>query len=582
MKTGKAIAVGVLLALTLAFVAFTGIASASTIYVPEGSTIQAAVNAASSGDTIIVRDGTYTENVKVDKRLTIRSENGPDSTIVQAEDPYDYAFNVTEDYVKISGFTVEGATGYEKAGIYLYYADYCNISNNNCLNNYNGISLLYSNNNSISNNNCSSNDEYGIRLCDSNDNSISKNKCTNNWAGIDLDDSNNNSISNNNCSNNKYGIRLCDSNNNKLAGNLLLENGIGIWGRSLSHYTHEIDTSNTVNGKPVYYWKDVEGGKIPDDAGQIILVNCKNVVVENQNLKNASIGIQIAFSSCITIKNNNCSNNNWAGILLGRYAKNNSISNNNCSNNNIAGILLDRYSNNNSISNNNCSNNGGIDLYYSNNNSISDNNCSNNGGIYFYYSNNNSISDNNCSNNWAGINLDASNNNSISCNNCSNNVYGILLAHSNNNSISNNNCSSNNWAGILFEISNNNNSISNNKYSNNRHGIVLGCSNNNLIYLNNFINNTNNVYSYESTNTWNSPEKITYTYGRRTYTSCLGNYWGDYMGTDRNRDGIGDTPYQIGEDSDMYPLMKRWEKYVAPSERQSKIIYFILRWILED
>ena len=99
MKPGKAIVFGVLLA--LAFIAFTGIASASTIYVPDDySTIQAAVNAASPGDTIIVRDGTYTENVKVDKkRLTIRSQNGPDSTIVLAEDQDDSIFNVTANYV---------------------------------------------------------------------------------------------------------------------------------------------------------------------------------------------------------------------------------------------------------------------------------------------------------------------------------------------------------------------------------------------------------------------------------------------------------------------------------------------------
>lgn len=34
------------------------------------------VNNASAGDTIIARDGTYTENVDVNKSLTIQSENG--------------------------------------------------------------------------------------------------------------------------------------------------------------------------------------------------------------------------------------------------------------------------------------------------------------------------------------------------------------------------------------------------------------------------------------------------------------------------------------------------------------------------
>jgi len=91
----------------------------------------------------------------------------------------------------------------------------------------------------------------------------------------------------------------------------MLENGIIILGDSLSDYTHEIDESNTVNGKPVYYWKDVNGGEIPDGAGQVILVNCKNIVVENQNL--TSVGIGVAFSSYSTIRNNTCSNTRQCG-----------------------------------------------------------------------------------------------------------------------------------------------------------------------------------------------------------------------------------------------------------------------------
>ena len=435
MKSGKEIAMGVLLALTLAVIAFTGIASASNIYVSEDSSIQAAVNAAYPGDTIIVMDGTYTENVKVDKRLMIRSENGPDSTIVQADDPYDHVFEVTADYVKISGFTVtvEGADG-DSAGIHLE-ADYCNISNNNCSNSLAGIALSGSSN-VLSNNICSSNDGYGIILGQS---------------------SNNNTISNNICSNNNtYGFYIVNSNNNSISNNICsLNDGFGIW------------------------------------------------------------------------------------------------------------LVFD--SNNNTISDNNCSNNDyGIGLVFD--------------------SNDNTISDNNCSNNDYGIGLGDSNNNSISNNNCSNNEdNGIWLVDSNDNYISTNNCS-NNHCGIYLQDYSKNNSISNNNCTNNSHGIHLeDDSNNNHIYLNNFINNIiYNVYSYESTNTWNSPEKITYSYGRRTYTSCLGNYYDDYTGTDRNRDGIGDTPYQIDEDRDMYPLMEPGEKYFAPSERPSEVIYFILRWILED
>jgi parallel beta-helix repeat protein len=483
-----------------------------------------------NGHTITVDPGTYKENVDVTKSLTIRSTSGnPADTIVQAANSSDHMFEVSVDYVNISGFTIKDAIGdsYYPAGIYLN-ASYCNISDNNAwnnnygvyllnsynkivdnnlLNNYYGVSLTDSNSNKIANNDVvsniwdgiwllnSSNNEIannnclynyrGIGLRASNNNSISNNSCPSNyWDGIYLDDSDNNIISNNNCSsNNRDGICLSYSNTNKLTGNILVENGISILGGSLSDYMHEIDESNTVNGKPVYYWKDVEGGRIPDGAGQVILVNCTNVVIENQELNNASIGIQIAFSSYITIKNNNCSNNSWHGIYLWR-------------------------SNNNSISNNNCSNNlDGIYLWHSNNNSISNNNCSNNreDGIYL----------------WR---------------------HGIYLGHSSNNSISNNNC------------------------SNNGDGISLEDSNNNTIYLNNFINNAYNVYSYGLTNLWNSKEKISYTYKGGTYTNYLGNYWSDYEEKYPDAEavdetGIWDTPYSIDSDKDNYPLIERFENY---------------------
>lgn len=184
----------------------------------------------------------YIENIEVNKSLTIRSENGHDSTFVWAEYPGYGVFSVTADHVAISGFTAEGAIS--AAGISIFYADYCNISDNHCLNNYHGISIVNSNENSIANNTCTSNLLAGISIL--------------------------------------------SSANNKLSGNGMLDGGIWIESDSIGNYTHEIDESNTVNGKPVYYWKDVTGSRVPDDAGQVILVNCTNVAVEDQNVNNAS------------------------------------------------------------------------------------------------------------------------------------------------------------------------------------------------------------------------------------------------------------------------------------------------------
>jgi pectin methylesterase-like acyl-CoA thioesterase len=99
--------------------------SSNTYYVPDNyEKIQWAVDNASGGDTIIVRDGTYTENIKVNEsHLTIRSENESEATIVQAANLNDHAFEVTADYVNISGFMVEEAKNagypYFSGGLYL-------------------------------------------------------------------------------------------------------------------------------------------------------------------------------------------------------------------------------------------------------------------------------------------------------------------------------------------------------------------------------------------------------------------------------------------------------------------------------
>ena len=324
--------------------------------------IEDAINdpATSDGHTIVVENGVYRENVRVTKSLTIRSENGSANCAIQDARRNDHVVTVTADCVNVSGFTVSGATS-RKAGIYLN-AGYCNVSTNNCSNDYIGIHLDGSHNNIISGNDCSSNGGEGVRLDSSSNNHISSNNCLNNqddgiyisgssnsaisgnncsnngWAGINLDGSSNNNISRNDCSDGEAGISLSGSSDNELTGNIMFKGGIVIEGGLLSDYTHEIDETNTVNGKPVYYWKDVDGERIPDGAGQVILVNCSDVLVEEQNLNDLDTGITVAFSSHLTLKDNNCSNN-VDGIRL-YESGNNHISDNTCSNHNYNGISL--------------------------------------------------------------------------------------------------------------------------------------------------------------------------------------------------------------------------------------------------
>ncbi len=99
----------------------------TVIHVPgEFSTIQAGLNAASAGDTVLVGPGTYTgpNNRKLNfygKALTLKSEQGPDVTIIDAEN-LDRCFvlnsNEGADTV-IEGFTIrngEAGTNYWDGG----------------------------------------------------------------------------------------------------------------------------------------------------------------------------------------------------------------------------------------------------------------------------------------------------------------------------------------------------------------------------------------------------------------------------------------------------------------------------------
>ncbi|HPC35645.1 MAG TPA: NosD domain-containing protein [Candidatus Marinimicrobia bacterium] len=214
-------------------------------------TIQGAISkdAVTNGDTVIVHDGTYTENVNVTKSLIIKSENGYANTTVVAADANDYVFEVTASSVTIGGedcgFTIYGATGEDKSGILLdITVTGCTIQGNCCGFDYNhknkyGILLYYSNTNTISGNTCISN-TVGITLLMSSNNTISGNTSNSNDCGINLTFSEDNIISHNTCnSNSEYGIFLNNSSYNTTYLNNLSSNSSG--------NSYDVGTSSTGN-----------------------------------------------------------------------------------------------------------------------------------------------------------------------------------------------------------------------------------------------------------------------------------------------------------------------------------------------
>ena len=150
-------------------------------------TIQAAVDAAGPGVSVVVHSGTYVENVVVPKSLTITAKDGPAATIVQAADPAQDAFKVTADGVTISGFTIENASASAQAGIRLQNVNGCNIENIDARSNSYGVLLLGSVSAKITNSSLESN-VIGIQLdASSSGNIIYECSIHDNGIGVQVD-----------------------------------------------------------------------------------------------------------------------------------------------------------------------------------------------------------------------------------------------------------------------------------------------------------------------------------------------------------------------------------------------------------
>jgi parallel beta-helix repeat protein len=161
------------------------------------------------------------------------------------------------------------------------------------------------------------NSDYGIYLLSSSENTIRENSIwETNSSGVWLDSS---------------------SNHNILDGNEFLDSGLFV---SFSY--GNIAERNTVNGKPLVLIEGVTGSTV-NYAGQVVLIACTNMRVENLDLSATAVGLELWQSNNSRIVGNKIAGNHF-GILLYGSSNNDVLAN--TINNNDNGIQLWSSSNN--------------------------------------------------------------------------------------------------------------------------------------------------------------------------------------------------------------------------------------------
>jgi len=315
------------------------------------ATIQEAIDASEtlSGHQILVSPGIYYESVTLNKSVSLVGE-AKDTTIIDGKGASRIIY-VTANNVEVRSFIIQNGT----FGLWLHNSDNSKIIDNTL-----------------------QDGSYGIRLLNSRNTLVVGNTVRRySFFGVELDSSGNSTLRNNIIQDNRYNL--------------------GVDGKSLFDFTNDIDTSNTINGKPVRYLKNENDLTIDTgfpEIGYLGVVNSANIIVEDLDFQDNVQGVLFAFVKDSTVRNVNAKGN-WNGIYV-THSTNISVTENNANQNFDYGIKFFNSSKSLAIGNNVDNNGwGGIGIFGSPYSTITGNKVSYNSyNLHVVFTNNSVITEN--------------------------------------------------------------------------------------------------------------------------------------------------------------------------------------------
>ncbi len=556
------------------------------------TSIQTAITASSPGDTIRVYDGTYLENVFINKRLAIIG-NGSDTTVIDGQG-LGHVITIAAHDVTVIGLNITGSPGH--AGISVTSRANTVIEDNWIHNNRYGIHASSSTGMLIGNNTVALNDWNGMLLGTLLDSIIRDNTFILN-TGTSLTlmiSSSGNLVENNTIIDGSIGISVQDSSTqNTLRGNSI-HGGSSDGIRITNSFDNTLDNNTMEQNNRGLFIQNSDGNFVTyntvneNTQGVYIFNSHNNTFLDSSFSDDGSIGIELEDSDFNVFERNTIVDNDDHGMhavgSVGLRVVNNTISGQNdgayisssdglvFTDNHVTAVdhglrvlsSSEAYVNGNDISGAEY----GIHMTFSDHATIWNNVLTANDfaismsssifadvrynqadsidtGLRFQSADSGQASDNVFTGGFYGIALAFSDGADIRHNNLTSNVIGILVQDSSSeNTIAYNRVFGASQDGIAIANSPEN-SIKGNDLISNQLGIMVSMgSNGNLLYNNNFLFNNNHATD-QGVNRWNE-----------TTENGGGNHWQDFSANP----GFPDE-YQIpfGANIDHLPLISLFD-----------------------
>jgi parallel beta-helix repeat protein len=174
------------------------------------------------------------------------------------------------------------------------------------------------------------------------------------------------------------------------------------------------------------------------------------------------------------------------------------------------------------------------------------------------FSNGNEVVANDLVDTVEAISLVECSNTQVLSNTISSSARGIELHNSSENTIADNRIQTVTDTSLRLDNASHSNTVVSNTTTSSERGAFLDSDSwGNVLHHNNFLSNTIQAEDFGD-NQWDDGQQ--------------GNYWSDYLGTDADSDGIGDTPYIIPPNGvDHYPLMALSESAHSPARHTQRL-----------